>query len=308
MCGMVLVTGGTGYLGRALVERLLADGERVRVLVRRNRTECGEPVVGDITRPDTLTSAMDGVDTVYHLAALVDHQAGESALWQVNVEGTRNVARAALQAGVRRIVHCSSVSAEPGGGSTPYGRSKIAAEAVLTGFQRHVEIVTLRPGPIYDHERPNLRRVVRAARVLRVVPRLVPDGVVHLASRRNIVDALMLARGRGVAGRAYAICDAAPVARASLTALIARAVGAVTPPLPLAVLVPALHCAALAAGVLHVAFGLRPWIDRGYVRVLARERRYDIGPARVDLGYAPAPTEQHFAEAVGQILADRGSS
>ncbi len=276
----------------------------MRVLAHSARATVGEAVAGDIAEPDTLIPAMADVDTVFHLAALVDHQASEAALWRVNVEGTRNVADAASTAGVRRIVHCSSVAAEPGGGSTAYGRSKIAAEGVLADFRGRIEVVTLRPGPIYDHERRNLRRLVRVARRLRIVPRLVPDGVVHLASRRNVVDALLLAASRGVSGRAYAVCDAQPVARSALAACVARAVGAITPPLPLALPVVALRAAALAAVALNASFGVRPWIDRHYVRVLTRERQYDIAPAQADLGYRPAATEQHFEEAVRAILFD----
>jgi dihydroflavonol-4-reductase len=305
---MILVTGGTGYLGRALVRRLLQEGERVRVLVRRGAQVCGESSEGDVTQPHTLAGAMRGVHTVFHLAALVDHSAPEERLWRVNVDGTRHVVAAAVAAGVARFVHCSSVSAEPGGGSTAYGRSKIAAERALEPYRDRIEIVTLRPGPIYDHERRNLRRLVRLARILRIVPRPVPDAAVHLASRRNVVEAFLLARSRGVPSHAYAICDAQPVARATLAAIVAQATGARALPLPTMLVRGALLTAALGAEAMAAAFGTRPLIDRHYVRVLARERRYAIGPAQTELGYLPAPTEQHFAEAVEAILAQLGAA
>lgn len=299
---MILVTGGTGYLGRALVDQLLAQGERVRVLCRGRRVTPAEACIGDVTEPARLDAAMRGVEVVYHLAALVDHHAPEAALYRVNVQGTINVAEAALRHGVRRMVHCSSVSAEPGGGSTPYGRSKIAAEQALAAYRKRLPIITLRPGPVYDEERVNLRRLVRFAAATRLCPRLVPDVTVHLASRSNVTAAFLLARDRGEPGGVYAICDREPVERSSLARIIQRETGAIAVPLPLPLLSPVLHAAALACAGLHAALGLRPALDRRHLRVLTRARRYDIARACAELGFDPAPTERHFAEAVWRCL------
>lgn len=299
---MILVTGGTGYLGRALVARLVECGERVRVLSRHPRNVAGELCPGDITSPEQLDKAMQGVQVVYHLAALVDHYAGIERLESVNVQGTRNVLETAVRNRVNRFIHCSSVSAEPGGGSTVYGRSKIAAERCLEPYRQHIPIITIRPGPVYDEERKNLQRLVRFACSSRICPRLLPDVTVHLASRKNVTEAFLLARTSGVPGKAYAICDRQAVNRSVLARIIQESTASLSIPLPIALFSPLLYATALCCEGLHAATGQRPLIDRHYLKVLTRERHYDISPAQYELGYAPAPTELHFAETVQTIL------
>lgn len=135
---MILVTGGTGFIGRQLVRRLVEQGQRVRVISRRPAPTEGELFIGDILHPAAVEAAMRGVETVYHLAARVDHFASSVELYQTNVRGTAHVVQAALKHGVRRLVHCSTVSAEKGGGTTAYGQSKIKAEGELRRLGDHL--------------------------------------------------------------------------------------------------------------------------------------------------------------------------
>lgn len=307
---MILVTGGTGYLGRAVVKRLIEEGNRVKVFCRNaedtaNESHIGEVHIGDVTNPGQLDEAMRGVKVVYHLAALVDHYASEEQLHRVNVQGTCNVIESALRRGVERVVHCSSVSAEPGGGSTAYGRSKIEAEKRLEAYRGKIAVITLRPGPVYDEERKNLQRLIRFVRFSHVCPRLVPDVTLHLASRKNVTDAFLRAKDAGIPGRAYAICDRYPVKRSVLTQIIRRETATVSLALPLRAAFPFLQLAARGCERLQSRLGVRPLVDRHYLKVLTRERGYDISLARYDLGYDPATTEQHFAEAVRACLGKR---
>ena len=299
---MVLVTGGTGLLGRALVERLLARGDRVRVLTRGRGGGPAETVRGDVTDAASLAPALAGVRRVYHLAALVDHYASAEELDRVNVGGAATVAEAAARAGVERFVHCSSVSAEPGGGTTEYGRSKIRAEEVLSGYAARLPLVTVRPGPIYCEDRATFRRAVRLARRVRICPVLLPDLTLHLASRRNVVEALLLAGDRASARGAYAVCDARPVARSVLSRIVAEKTGAALLPLPISLLRPALAGVAAAAEGVAALTGTRPRLTRRYLQVLARERRYDVSAAERELGYRPSPTEVEFAAVVDRCL------
>jgi dihydroflavonol-4-reductase len=115
--GKTLVTGGTGFIGSAVVRRLLARGRAVRCLVeasapRRNLDGLDvEIVVGDILDPAVLRRAIEGCDAVYHLAAIYALWVpDEKVIYDVNVEGTKNVLFAALRAGVRRVVHTSSIA------------------------------------------------------------------------------------------------------------------------------------------------------------------------------------------------------
>jgi dihydroflavonol-4-reductase len=115
---MDLVTGATGHVGNVLVRRLVEEGAPVRALVlpRDNCASlCGlqvEKVEGNVLEPASLDRAMEDVDIVYHLAGLISIVPGSEALMRrVNVEGVRNVAAAARRAGIRRMVHVSSIHA-----------------------------------------------------------------------------------------------------------------------------------------------------------------------------------------------------
>jgi dihydroflavonol-4-reductase len=113
-----LVTGGTGFIGSAVVRRLLARGRKVRCLVepsapRRNLDGLDVEIVpGDILDKEAVARAIAGCDVVYHLAAIYSLWVpDEKVIYDVNVEGTKNVLFAALRAGVRRVVHTSSIAA-----------------------------------------------------------------------------------------------------------------------------------------------------------------------------------------------------
>jgi nucleoside-diphosphate-sugar epimerase len=299
---MILVTGGAGLIGRELVRRLLQKGLQVRVLSRKQANTPGELWIGDITNPKAVEAAMSGVEVVYHLAALVDHFASPAELYQTNVRGTVHVVRAALKKGIRRLVHCSTVSAEKGGGTTAYGQSKIKAEAELRSLGNRLPWIIIRPGPVYDSERSNLQQAVRLARKFRIFGRLAPDTIIHLASRTNVVNALLLAADSGRAGQAYTVCDLWPVPRSLLSKIICERTGAVSIPIPLAVMQPLLYALAGVLESVSKARNSRPPMDRNYLRVLTRRREYDISAAVGDLGYDPAPTEIHFAQAVASCL------
>jgi len=299
---MILVTGGTGFIGRELVKRLLQNGKKVRVLSRKRVITLGDLVVGDITQPASLEAAMDGVDTVYHLAAIVDHFESRSLLEKVNVFGTQNVVEAALKHGVSRFIHCSTVSAEKGGGTTAYGKSKILAEAALQSFGTGLSYVVIRPGPVYDGERSNLNKTVSFAMKFKLVGKIVPDTVVHLASRKNVVDALLLAAGNGQIGKAYAICDQRPVKRSLLSQIISEKTRAFLIPIPFNILHPLLNAILGTVEIASTLVGSKPPLTRQYLNMFIRRREYNINPAVLDLGYRPEKTEVHFSEAVDVCL------
>ncbi len=128
---IVAVTGGTGFLGRAVVQALLERGEQVRCLVRRGSSapDGVQVVPGDLADAAALRALVAGADAVLHLAALMGSR-DERALQAVNVHGTRAVLAAAKAAGVGRFVLVSSVAAgRPDHGA--YSRSKADAEAVV---------------------------------------------------------------------------------------------------------------------------------------------------------------------------------
>ena len=129
---LILVTGATGFVGRTLVEVLVARGKRVRALVHRPGREHSSIAkgvdlhVGDVTDPSSLRSAMEGVEAVVHLVAVIRERGG-ATFDGVNHQGTSNVAQAAREAGAGCLVHLSAVGAVDDH-RFPYLRSKWRAE------------------------------------------------------------------------------------------------------------------------------------------------------------------------------------
>lgn len=164
-----LVTGANGFVGSSVVRVLLQAGCQVRVLVRPGADERVihgldlQKVVGDLRDPDSLRQAVHGCDHVYHVAANYKYWTrNPSEIYATNVEGTRNMLEAALQAGVQRVVYTSSVATlglpkdgSPGNEETPsslkdmisdYKRSKFMAEEVAREFAvRGLPVVIVNP-------------------------------------------------------------------------------------------------------------------------------------------------------------------
>jgi nucleoside-diphosphate-sugar epimerase len=178
----VAVTGATGYVGRVLVERLLANGADVRALVRDPRIALPatvERAVVDLAEPRGLEQALRGVDGVVHCAAEQRSPSRERHR-VVNAAGTAAVLGAAREAGVRRVVHLSSIAVYPRrDGRAPlgpddpmdpfpelrdaYAWSKIAAERWVVLYRRTegLDVVTLRLGIVYGREKDFVARIWR---------------------------------------------------------------------------------------------------------------------------------------------------
>ena len=161
----VMVTGGTGFIGYHTVQALLAQGMDVSLLVRSEdklNKVYGEGVIehftcGDIADAASVSAAMQDCDAVIHVAALVStHAADAERVYRVNLEGTRNVIGGAVEAGVKRVIHVSSVTAlyDPSASSlsedspparkpTGYGRSKVACEKYARALQEKGAPVTI---------------------------------------------------------------------------------------------------------------------------------------------------------------------
>ncbi|MBE0681186.1 MAG: GDP-mannose 4,6-dehydratase [Anaerolineales bacterium] len=186
----VLVTGAGGFIASHLVERLVSEGAQVRAFVRYNsRNDVGmlrlipadvfsqlEIVHGDLRDVEALRDAVKGMDTVFHLGALIAipySYVHPREVFDVNVMGTMNVMMAARDFGVRRVVHTSTSEvygtaqyvpideAHPLQGQSPYSASKIGADKIAESFYRSFEVpvVTLRPFNTYG-PRQSARAVI----------------------------------------------------------------------------------------------------------------------------------------------------
>jgi len=135
----ILVTGGTGFVGTHVVNRLLQEGHAVAVLARsaektQNRyNRPVETVVGDVLDPESLDAALRGAgrDAIVHLVGIIDER-GNQTFDRVHREAVENVIAAAHKAGVRRLLHMSAMGSSPDSPSE-YGRTKAAGEAAVRG-------------------------------------------------------------------------------------------------------------------------------------------------------------------------------
>lgn len=303
---LALVTGATGFLGAATVARLRADGVRVRALVRTGSTgrcDADEQCTGDLRDSDSLARAVAGVDWVIHAGALVSTSGEWSEFEATNVVATETLIRVAADAGVKRLVHVSSLSVygvpadgaliteesaydESGGERGMYARSKLAADQVACAAMRAGAPVTVvRPGLLYGPGRtPPLARRAAALGPLRVLL-ASRDYLLPLAYVDNVADALLLAaRTEGARGRAYTIVDVH--ARQADFARLYRGVSgqrwaAIYPPLGL--VRTAASVAERAAGLL----GRRSPITRHQVDRTLRSATFVTQRAHNELGWRP---------------------
>ena len=150
---MILVTGGTGVIGSKLVKGLLNKGRKVRVLTLPGDPKISdikdlkcEIVYGDITEPVSLKSVCKGINTIYHMAAIIISNIKEE-IWRINVAGTENIINCALEAEVKHFIYVSSVAAGWPQGSD-YAKSKVAAEELVKS-QKEMKYTIIRPSLIY---------------------------------------------------------------------------------------------------------------------------------------------------------------
>lgn len=231
----MLVTGATGLVGSHAAARFREEGWRLRALIRpdsdaRHLEELrAELVLGDVTRPDTISGAAEGCDVVVHAAAFLGGAAPWERYREVNVEGTRHVLTECIRAGCRRFVHLSSVAVYgppsrqerpidetapvdlPVGPRDHYERSKRMAErAVRRAAEGMVEWCMLRPAVVTgERDRHFAPRVVGLVDDRRLLATVGPgDNRLPLVYAGNVAEACLLAATREeAAGRVYNVTD-----------------------------------------------------------------------------------------------------
>lgn len=165
--GLVLVTGGSGSIGSRLLRTLGHAGRRRRCLVhRRQVADADETIAGDLTDISSLRSAVDGVESVVHLAALT-HSRSSRAYDEINLHGTQNLLDAASAAGIGRFLFVSSRAISPNGGA--YSRSKIEAEEAVRRSGLEWTIVRL-PEVYGGGSSEGIDRMIKLAREGRRIP------------------------------------------------------------------------------------------------------------------------------------------
>ncbi len=306
-----LVTGGTGFLGRRLVERLLAAGRKVAVLGRRPAPDLEARGVrfiqADLGDSAAIEAACAGADTVFHVAAKVGVWGRYDDFFRANVLGTRAVLEGCRRHGVPRLVYTSTPSVVYNGRDlagadeslpltascpSPYPLTKARAEReVLAANGPALRTVALRPHLIWGPGDPHLvPRVLEKARAGRLAIVGAGRNRVDMVQVENAVDAHLLAEAAlagAAAGRAYFITNGEPVALWDWINGLLRALGEppVTRRVPLAV-ASAAGWACEAAWRLF-RLGGEPPMTRFVAAELAKDHWFDLSAARRDLGYAP---------------------
>lgn len=321
-----LVTGATGFVGSAIARALVARGHSVRVLVRRtadHRNLAGLPVEvieGDLTEADSLARAVAGCRYLFHVAA--DYRLwvpDPERMMRINVEGTRAVMRAALAAGIERVVHTSSVAAlgltgdgTPADETTPvtedavvgpYKRSKYLSERAVLAMVREENLpaVIVNPstpvGPRDIKPTPTGRMIADAASGR--LPAYLDTGlnVVHVD---DVAEGHMLAFERGRIGEKY-VLGGENFSLAALLGLVAELAGRRPPRLRLTETV--LWPVALASeGVARIA-GIEPLVTRDHLRMARKKMFFSSAKARAELGYTARPAREAVADAIGWFRA-----
>jgi uncharacterized protein YbjT (DUF2867 family) len=232
----ILVTGGTGVVGRSTVTALLQHGHVVRLFSRHAEEDHRQwahgvhPVRGDVGDASTVHGAADRCDAVLHLTAVVDEQ-GAQTFARVNVEGTRNMVREAERAGVPKFVFVSSLGADRG--ESPYHRSKRQAEAIVRQFSGAWTIV--RPGSVYGPGDDQVSLLLRMVRTLPVLP-MVHGGADRFQPvwHEDLADALARVVERDdLAGRELDVAGPELTSQHDLSQRLAGITGRASPSLPL---------------------------------------------------------------------------
>jgi nucleoside-diphosphate-sugar epimerase len=304
----ILVTGGTGFTGKALVRRLLDLGHEVVALDYKEGLRTAElrewgarVVLGSVTDAAVVRQAMEGVEVVHHLAAAFrEMNVPDSHYWNVNVQGTRNVLEAALDQGVRKLVYCSTcgvhgnIDHPPGGEDAPiqpadyYQRTKYEAEPLVLGFHhRGLPAAILRPAAIYGPGDPE-RFLMIFRRVARGTFPMFGDGktLYHPLYIDSLVDAFVAAMRDGVGdGEAYLIADDRYLEIEDLVKRVGRALGVDVkiPHYPVWPVVATGHVVEKACR----PFGITPPIFPRRVDWYRQNRAFRIDKAKRDLGYEP---------------------
>ena len=325
----LLVTGGGGFLGEALVRRLVAGGASVRSFSRQHYPQLAALGVdqhqGDLADAAAVHRAVAGCELVFHTAAKAGVWGSYDSYFRPNVVGTRNLLSACRRQGVPRLIYTSSPSVVFTGGNmagvdeslpyppqyhTPYPATKAQAEReVLAANSQELLTVSLRPhliwGPGDHHLVPRILARGRAGQLRRIGTggNRVDSTYIDNAVAAHLAAAARLQPGAACAGRAYFIANDEPW---PLWQLIDRMLAADGQP-PVQRSLPAPLAYAIGA-LLETGYRLlrrrdEPRLTRFVARELATDHWFDLSAARRDLGYAPAVSVEQGLQRLQQWLA-----
>ena len=322
-----LVTGGGGFLGKAVARRLVEQGCRVASLSRGHYPALDrlgvEQVRGDIADFDTVAKAAKGAEIVFHTAAKAGIWGKYEDFFRANVTGTRNVIKACLQNDVPRLIHTSSPSVvfdgadmEGANESMPYPerylahypQTKAVAEREVRQASDKIGTICLRPhliwGPGDNHLVPRILAKARTGRLMRVGDgeNLVDVVYIDNAADAHLLAAQNLSEKPALSGNIYFISQDEPVKLWDMVDAILKAGG--LPPVKRSV---SLRTAYRVGAFLETSYKLlgtskEPPMTRFVAEELARSHWFDISAAKRDLGYVPRVSTARGLELLEESL------
>lgn len=325
-----LVTGGTGFLGSAVVRELLKRGETVRALARPNSDRRNleglqvELVEGDLTNHASLDQAVSGCEALYHVAADYRLWVPEpETIYRNNVDGTRHLMQAARNAGVARIVYTSSVAtlglnadATPADEDTPvtlndmighYKRSKYLAEKEVRRMvkEENLPAVIVNPstpiGPRDIKPTPTGRMILDAVRGK--MPAYVDTGL-NIAHVDDVAYGHLLAFDKGVTGERYILGGENMTLKEILTQI--AEIAGTSPPrikLPTGLILPIAH---LMESWARLTKSGEPLATVDGVKLARKKMFFSAEKARKLLGYEPRSAREALEDAVAWFLNFKG--
>lgn len=308
MTERILVTGGTGFTGGHLCRRLVAEGYRVRALVRersdyRALKALGvELVFGDLGDRTSLESAVAEIDTVYHIAALFrPENVTRQDFWRVNVEGTRHLIEASIASGVRRFVHCSTVGVHgeieqaPATEETPYAPgddyqdSKTEGEKVVWQYMKEgqLAIVIFRPAGIFGPGDLRFLKLFRAIKKRQFLMFGSGEVLYQLIYIDDLIEGILRCGTYDNApGNVYILTGAEPITLNHFVKEVADVVEVPVPKLRLPVM--PVYWAGYLCELFCKPFGINPPLYRRRVDFFRKTRSFDTSKAKQQLSFTPA--------------------
>jgi nucleoside-diphosphate-sugar epimerase len=304
----VLITGAGGFIGSHLVDSQLAQGNTVRALdlhAERLAHVADHPdleiVIGDISDGNLIRQSVQDIDVIYHLAsAHLDVSLDDEHYRRVNVDATVDLLEAASEAGVKRVVHCSSVGVigdvknppaietSPCNPTNIYESTKLAGEraALALAQEKGLPLVVARPAWVYGPRCPRTQKLFRAiqkghfpifgrGRNLRH-PVYISDAVSGLELCGEVDQ---------ISGQVYIIAGQEPVTVEELVYLVAEASGVNPPKIHFPIFVGVLIAYSLQ--IVFKPLGRQPPFSRRSLDFFLKKNAYDITKARRELGFSP---------------------
>jgi len=289
---IVLITGGTGRVGKHLVNALTKEGEKVRVLIREGmiENESAEVFYGNILDKESLKKATEGVDVIYHLAAIVDYLASKDLMFNVNVIGTKNLLEVSK---AKKFIYLSSTAVMgkklkeiPANENTPchpsdfYGETKFEAEKLVKEaggiIIRSADVF----GPGFKEGYFSVFEMLEQGKMT-----IFGDGknIIQYTYIDDLIQALFLAKDKGKSGEIYIITGKDIKSQKELYEIICKHLG-----------VPFVekHTSPSIAKSILFFKNIRKKNEKSkfiseYVNKLAANRLFDITKAKNELGYEP---------------------